>query len=257
LTDVWNPECYERFSDERSRPFFDLLALVEPRPGGRVIDLGCGTGELTRHLHEHVGAAETVGLDVSPAMLSKAEGHVGAGLRFEQADIGSWTPHGTYDVVFSNAALHWLPDHDQLLARLAGALGDGGQLAVQVPANFDHASHTTARDVAGEERFRAALGGSEGGPSVLAPEQYATILHDLGMEEIQVRLHVYLHLLAGPEAVINWVRGTLLNDYKSRLEPEDFERFVDRYEELLLSRLPSRRPYPYTFKRILFCGRRG
>src|SRR5216117_2935146 len=115
--DAWDPAQYERFRDERARPFLDLLALVRPRPGMRVVDLGCGTGELTARLHDEVAAG---------------------GLRFEASDIAAFAAHAAWDLVFSNAALHWVDDHPALFARLTAALRPGGQLAVQMPANFDH-----------------------------------------------------------------------------------------------------------------------
>ena len=150
----WNPEQYGRFHGERAQPFFDLLALVEPRPGMRVVDLGCGTGELTRELHRRLAARETIGIDNSPAMLAKSAAFAGDGLRFEQGDIGEFTSEGDFDLVFSNAALHWVPNHEALLPRLTSALTETGQLAVQVPANDDHLSHTTAVEVAREARLK-------------------------------------------------------------------------------------------------------
>src|SRR5215207_10194675 len=144
----WNPEQYGRFRDERARPFFDLLDLLQPRPGMRIVDLGCGTGELTRELHRRLAAREAIGVDNSPAMLAKSAAFAGDGLRFDQGDIGAFTSDGGYDLIFSNAALHWIPDHESLLPRLVKALTATGQLAVQVPANDDHASHVTAVEVA-------------------------------------------------------------------------------------------------------------
>src|ERR671917_284386 len=111
----WNPEQYGRFHGERAQPFFDLLALVDPRPGMRVVDLGCGTGELTRELHRQLAARETIGIDNSPAMLAKSAPFAGDRLRFEPGDIGAFESEGDYDLVFSNAALQWVPDHEPLL----------------------------------------------------------------------------------------------------------------------------------------------
>src|SRR3954469_15764254 len=193
--DAWDPATYERFERERAAPFFDLLDLVQPSPGGHVVYLGCGTGELTRALHERTGARSTVGLDSSPAMLERSAAHAGDGLRFELGDIARWAPSEPVDLVFSNAALHWVDDHDDLLARLTRALAGGGQLAVQVPANRDHPSHVVAERVAAEEPFRAALGGYVRRSPVLAPERYARLLHRLGFTAQHVRLQVYLHLL--------------------------------------------------------------
>src|SRR4029453_9677285 len=138
--DTWDPEQYERFAAEGSAPFWDLVSLVRPVPGGRVVDLGCGNGELTATLHRRLEAAETLGLDSSPAMLEPAAAVEGGGLRFGVGDIAGFD-QGGWDVVFSNAALHWLPDHAGLFARLVAALDQGGQLAVQMPAHPDPPSH--------------------------------------------------------------------------------------------------------------------
>jgi trans-aconitate 2-methyltransferase len=250
--DLWNPEQYERFQSERSRPFLDLLALVRARTGMDVVDLGCGTGELTRLLHERLGARETLGLDSSPAMLARSEAFAGGGLRFERGDIADFAPEASCDLVFSNAALHWLPGHEALFARLTGALRPGGQLAIQMPANQDHPSHAVAAEMASEPPFRDALGGAPAPqPGVLAPEVYAVLLDRLGYGEQHVRLQVYAHRLGAPEEVVEWVKGTLLTHYQRRLGPALYEPFLARYRDALLARLEDRRPYLFTFKRLL------
>jgi trans-aconitate 2-methyltransferase len=254
-TDTWDPAQYERFGDERSAPFFDLLALVEPCPGGQVVDLGCGTGELTRVLHERTGARETLGIDSSEAMLARSASHAGDGLRFELGDIAGWAPAEPLDVVFSNAALHWVDDHPALFARLTSALAPGGQLAVQMPANHDHPSHLVAERVAGKAPFREALGGHVRRSPVLGPERYAELLHRLGYGSQHVRLQVYLHVLPEAEAVVEWVKGTLLTDYRRRLPERLYDEFLARYRALLVAELPDERPFPYPFKRILLWGR--
>jgi trans-aconitate 2-methyltransferase len=253
--DTWNPEQYARFAAERAQPFHDLLDLVRPVPGGQVVDLGCGSGELTAELHRRLRAAQTLGLDSSPAMLERAGPLAGDGLRFELGDIAEFGGGG-WDVVFSNAALQWLPGHEALFGRLAGALAAGGQLAVQMPANFDHPSHVVADELAGEEPFRSELGGWRGMTPIRPPEWYALLLDRLGLGEQHVRLQVYLHHLAAREEVVEWVRGTLLTAYAKRLPAELFERFLDRYRERLLPRLDDGRPYRYPFKRVLLWARR-
>lgn len=254
-TDTWDPTQYERFSDERSAPFFDLLGLVAPCRRGRVVDLGCGTGELTRALHERTGASATLGIDSSEAMLARSKSHAGDGLGFELKDIAHWVPAEPVDLVFSNAALHWVDDHRELFARLTAALRSGGQLAVQMPANHDHASHLVAERVAGEEPFREALGGYIRRSPVLSPELYAVMFNRLGYVSQHVRLQVYLHVLSEPGAVVDWVKGTLLTDYKRRLPDALYEDFVARYRELLLTELGEDRPFHFTFKRLLLWGR--
>src|SRR4029453_4051776 len=117
-----------------------------PVPGGRVVDLGCGAGELTAQLHRRLGAAETLGSASSPAMLEGAPSLAGDGLRFEQGDIADFA-EGGWDVIFSNAALHWLPHQEGLLRGPVAGLNEGGQLAVQVPASHDHPSHVVAAEV--------------------------------------------------------------------------------------------------------------
>jgi trans-aconitate 2-methyltransferase len=255
--DTWDPAQYERFERERSAPFFDLLELVEPCPGGRVVDLGCGTGELTRALHERTRAHDTVGLDSSPAMLERSADHAGAGLTFELGDIAEWAPSRPVDLIFSNAALHWIGNHHELFARLTRALSPGGQLAVQMPANHDHPSHVVAERLAGEEPFRTTLGGYVRRSPLLAPERYAQLLHRLGYESQHVRLQVYLHVLPDAGAGVEWVKGTLLTDYRRRLPDRVYEDFVARYRELLAAELPDERPFPFTFKRVLLWGRRA
>jgi len=254
--DTWQPDTYARFAAERRQPFFDLLDLVAPIPGGRAVDLGCGTGELTRELHRRTGAAETLGLDSSEAMLAKAAPFSGGGLRFERGDIATFAPAEPYDLVFSNAAYHWVPDHAGLLARLTRAVRSGGQLAFQVPDNFGHPSHRAAESVSAEEPFRSALGGGAHPRNVLAPEEYASLLDRLGYREQTVRLQVYGHRLESREGVVGWVEGSLLSEYRRRLPPELYDRFVERYREVLFTMIPDERPYFFTFRRILARARR-
>jgi trans-aconitate 2-methyltransferase len=253
--DAWNPEQYGKFRNERSAPFLDLLTLVRPVPSPRVADLGCGTGELTRLAHERLGARETLGVDTSPAMLARAAAHAGGGLHFRAGNAGAFDAAG-FDVVLSNAALHWVPNHEALLAHLAAPLAHGAQLAFQVPMNEAHPSHAVAREVAREPGFAAALDGYVRESPVLEPEAYARHLFRLGFAEQRVRLEVYAHKLSGPEDVVEWVRGTLLTDYEKRLDPTTWARFLARYGERLLEVLPDERPYLYTYRRLFVWGLR-
>jgi trans-aconitate 2-methyltransferase len=254
---LWNPSQYEQFRDERSQPFFDLLALVRPRPGMSVVDLGCGTGELTRHLHEQLQARATLGVDSSETMLARAAAVASEGLTFRRQDLTTLTPDERYDLVFSNAALQWAPGHVALLARLTALVAGGGQLAFQVPANDDHPAHAVAAEVASEAPFRAALGGWSRPLTVLPPEVYARLLHGLGYREQHVRLQVYGHAIDQRVGVVEWVKGTLLTGYQRRLPAEMFDAFLARYRERLLPRLEDTRPYFLTYKRILVWGIRG
>lgn len=253
---TWNPDQYARFRDERAKPFFDLLTLVQPRPDMRVVDLGCGTGELTRALHQHVQAHDTLGLDSSDTMLAKSSAFSGDGLHFVQGDISAFSPQAEYDLIFSNAVFQWLPNHEQLLAHLTRGLRPGGQLAFQVPANDDFPSHTVAADIAQEAPFAAAMTGYARRWPNLSPEGYAMLLDRLGYRAQHVRLQVYGHHLPSRDDVVEWVKGSLLTDYEKRLTPALYAQFLVRYRERLLPRLESQQPFFYPFKRILVWAQR-
>jgi trans-aconitate 2-methyltransferase len=257
--DPWRPEQYLRYRKEREQPFFDLLELVHPRSGMRVVDLGCGTGALTAELHRRLEARETIGVDASPAMLGAATSPTPETLRFIKEDIQNFIgdgANGDFDLVFSNAALHWVPDHRRLFARMTDTLVLEGQLAVQVPANFDHISHTTASEVAQEDPFVEALEGYTHPVFVLQPEEYASLLNGLGYRRQHVRLQVYGHHLPGREDVVEWLKGSLLTVYERRLPEDLFAAFRDRYRRKVLSRLEDSRPFYFTFKRILIWAER-
>ncbi len=255
MPDRWDPRQYERFLQERGQPFLDLMALVEPRPEMRVVDLGCGTGRLTRQLQQHLKPREILGLDISTAMLAESAGYAGGGLRFEVGDIAGFSADHTYDLVFSNSALHWLPDHPALFTRLTAALSPGGQFAVQMPAMYAHPSHRVAAEVAAETEFAPALAGYVHREYVLAAGEYDQLLTRLGYSRRQTLLKIYRHELPAAEDVVEWVKGTLLVGYQERLQPEMYDRFLARYRDLLLPRLGDVRPYVYEYRRLLLWGR--
>lgn len=272
----WNPEQYLKFAAERAQPFWDLVDLVDPAGVERMVDLGCGDGDLSIAAAERLDASELVGVDSSPAMLARASEHrlrrhpstpVGAearrkrGVEFVEGDLATWTEdRGGWDLILANASLQWVPDHVGVLTRWTAALAPGGQLAVQVPANGTHDSHLVANEVGATEPFLDALGGvvppDPSATNVLAPEAYATLLFDLGYETQQVTMRVYSHVLGSSSDVVEWVRGTNLNRFFERLPPELHEPFVAAYRRALLERIGEVSPYFYGFKRILFWGRR-
>ncbi|OGQ10046.1 MAG: trans-aconitate methyltransferase [Deltaproteobacteria bacterium RBG_16_71_12] len=255
--DAWDPAQYQRFRAERERPFFDLLELVDARPGMRVLDLGCGTGALTAEAHRRLVASRTLGVDRSAAMLAGAP--AAEGLSFTQGrieDIAAAPEHASaFDLVLANASLQWVDDHAALLPRLFSLLAPSGQLAVQMPANFSHPSHTIAAKLAQDPEFAAALGRERAVP-VLSPERYAELLFSLGAKRQRVRLEVYAHALPSRDDVIEWVKGTLLTWHQERLPPEAFTRFIARYRAELLAALPDDRPYLYTYPRVFLWAER-
>lgn len=254
----WDPERYEQFKKERAAPFEDVLRMVRVRPGVRVVDLGCGTGELTRRLADALPDSDVLGLDSSAEMLAKAEQFARPGLRFEQGDIATFG--GEWDLVMSNAALQWLPDHESLIPKLFSLLRPGGQLVVQVPSNFSHATHTLIDELAGEELFRSGLGGwgldwSTSRP-VLSIEQYGALLYAQGATEIVSLEKAYPHVLPDADALADWMSGTALVPYMERLPAELQEPFMERYRSRLRETFPQR-PVFYAFRRTLFSSVRA
>lgn len=231
MTDPWDPEQYARFKAERRLPFWDLLERVRPRYGMRAIDLGCGTGELTAVLAERLDA-DVDGIDTSPAMLAKAAPLAHSRLRFRDQDIAALTDLSPFDLVFSNAALHWVPDHEGLLRRLLPTMRPGAQLVFQLPRNMAHPSHTLAAELGAPARNHS-----------LAAERYAELLFEHGFGEIRCVEKLYLHILPSTADVVEWTRGTLLNRADDDLLAE--------YRRRLLATLGDHRPYLYTYRRLL------
>jgi trans-aconitate 2-methyltransferase len=257
--DAWNPAQYGAFADERARPFHDLLDLIKPAPMRRAVDLGCGTGELTALAADRFGIDTMLGLDTSAAMLAKAEAHQRAGLSFAVGDLVEWSSAGDHDLVLSNAALHWAPDHAAVLGRWTDALAPGGQLAVQMPSNADHPSHLLSVETAHDPEFApyldAAAIADPVADNVQPPQWYASLLFDLGFTDQIVRVQVYGPVLDHPAQIVEWTKGTSLTRFQKRLPPELFDEFIDRYRRRLVDALGDRTPYYYPFKRILFWAR--
>lgn len=248
----WDPKQYHKFQAERSAPFFDLLALVDVRPNLKVVDLGCGTGELTRKLAEALPNSSVTGIDSSAQMLGKAASLSGPSLVFEQADQSQLT--GEWDLIFSNAALHWSENHPELIPRLYRRLAAGGQIAVQVPSNHNHISHQLYRETASEEPFRTILNGFQRHAPVLSIDKYAQLLFDCGAEQIVVFEKIYAHVLEDSDAVVEWISGTALVPYFERLG-ELKQEFLDVIRRKMHTALPDR-PIFYPFRRTLFAARK-
>jgi trans-aconitate 2-methyltransferase len=250
----WSPEQYNRFRRERMQPFDDLVGLIEVRPAMRIVDLGCGTGELTALLAERFPGSTVLGIDTSPEMLAQAAGHASERVRFEAADIASFDGYGQFDLVFSHAAFQWVPDNEGLMQRILSQMPSGAQLAVQMPKNDGHISHRLAADVAREEPFAGWLGGYVRHSEALSLERYAEILHAHGMQRTVSSELIYGHDMGAAADVVEWVKGTLLTAYLDRLSPEQGETFVGRYQERLQAELGPQSPYFYAFRRMLLAA---
>ncbi|MGL6235091.1 MAG: methyltransferase domain-containing protein [Segniliparus sp.] len=254
----WDPKVYHRFSDQRDRAYFDLLARVPDIAPKKVVDLGCATGRLTAALGERWPEAEVVGIDSSPAMVADAAtglpggGSLPRNVRVELGDIADFSAEGV-DLLFTNAALQWLPQHRELLAGWAGQLGSGGVIAWQVPGNFLAPSHVLMRTLSLGPKWKAKLDGVlRGGESTDTPEQYARLALSAGLVPDAWET-TYLHLLEGDDPVLGWVRGTGLRPVLDALSPEDAAQFEREYAGLLRMAYPKAGPLtPFPFRRI-FC----
>lgn len=248
----WNPDQYHQFQTQRSAPFFDLLELVDIRAKMRVVDLGCGTGELTRHLADSLPDSEVLGLDSSPQMLERSQEYARLGLRFE---LGNQTElDGEWDLIISNAALQWSDNHEKLIPHLFSHLAPGGQIAVQVPSNHNSRAHLTILDVAGREPFASALGGWTRQSPVLSIEAYAGLLFREEAQEIVVFEKVYPHVLENADAIIEWISGTALVPYFERLGALK-ETFTNAIRQELRAAMPGE-PVFYPFRRTFFSARK-
>jgi trans-aconitate 2-methyltransferase len=257
VANKWDPAQYEKFRAERMAPFFDLVSWIRARPNMRAIDLGAGTGEMTCALAERLGGATVEGVDSSEAMLAAAKPRESPWVSFRRADVQSLDDYSQYDLIFSNALLHWIPDNERLMIAILDSMKPGAQIAVQLPDNEPHASHRVAVEVASDPEMAKLLGGFVQHSGALPVEKYAELMHAHGIVEQQCVEKVYGHLLPSAADVVEWVKGTLLTAYLSRLDPLGQATFLASYKSRLLSAVGEVRPYFYTYRRILFWGVKG
>jgi trans-aconitate 2-methyltransferase len=249
---VWDPELYQRFGDERSRPFFDLVGRVAAEAPRVVVDLGCGPGTLTATLARRWPGAQIHGIDSSAEMIEAARALPADGQRlsFALGDVRDWEPDGRVDVIVSNAVLQWIPDHLVVLARWAGFLPAGGWLAFQVPGNFDQPSHRALRELAGSGRWRPLLAGVQFNRQAADPAQYVDLLARAGFE-VDAWETTYLHVLHGDDAVLDWYRGTGLRPVIAALTPRQADEFLADYRARMNEAYPAA-PYGtvFPFRRV-------
>ena len=256
VKDAWNPTQYDKFKVERSQPFFDLMSLVDFENLKDIVDLGCGAGELTAALHQKSQSKSTLGIDNSEEMLKKAHSHSIPGLKFETGNIENWKAPKGFDLVFSNAALHWCNHHPELFRRLKDSLKPGGQLAIQMPFNHDYPTHVIATQMSQEEPWISILNSEtyDQRNRMLTLEKYAELMFSLGFQKQQVLIRVYAHQLKNRDGVIEWVQGTLLTHFKSRMTESDYQSFLNEFRTRLYHQLRDESPFFYPFQRIFIWG---
>lgn len=254
----WNPALYTRFEDERTRPAAELLARVPPAPQRRnVVDLGCGPGNSTELLVARHPAADVLGIDTSQAMLDAARRRL-PNQRFELGDIAGWSAAAPPDLLYANAALQWVPDHERLIPRLAAMLAPGGALAVQMPDNLDEPSHALMRETAAEPRFAAHLGAAaELRARILSAEHYYDLL--AGAADVDVWRTTYYHRMADASAIVQWLRATGLRPFLDGLPTPALQAgFVAAYQRRIESAYPQRADGQrlLAFPRLFFVAQR-
>ena len=247
MADTWNPQQYDKFSDNRQRPFADLMSRVGASTPKIVVDLGCGPGSLTLTLAQRWPDARIIGVDSSAEMLDQARRNDRDGrVEWMRSDVESWDPlqlGEQIDVITSNALLQWLPSHRQLMPGWVAALAPGGWFAMQVPGNFNAPSHTLLREVAARApRANELLPRLRAGEAVDEPSTYVALLAGLGCD-VDAWETTYQHILdpdgAQDEPVLEWTKGTaLLPVFELLKEESERADFVAAYGSALLQAYP-------------------
>jgi trans-aconitate 2-methyltransferase len=236
---MWDAGQYLRFGGERARPFFDLIAQVGATDPGYVADLGCGPGNLTAALAQRWPGAAVVGVDNSPDMIAaatetatEAAASGTANLAFQLGDVWDWRPARPVDVLVCNAVLQWVPGHQELLLNWADLLAPGGWLAFQLPGNFDQPSHAIVSELAESTRWRSLLSAAQLNRQAGDPADYVELLARPGYQ-VDAWETSYLHVLHGPDPVLEWTKGTTLRPVLAALDEEQVAAFVGEYAKRL------------------------
>ncbi len=241
---MWNPDVYLAYADHRGRPFFDLTSRVAADKPRRIVDLGCGPGNLTATLSQRWPDAVIEAWDSSPEMVEAATQR---GVDAQVGDVRSWEPKPDTDVLVSNATLQWVPEHRELLVRWAGQLATGSWIAVQMPGNFESPSHEAVREVARREPFANRLRNMpfRDADVVSSPTEYAALLTEAGCR-VDAWETTYIHELTGLNPVLEWITGTALRPVIERLSAEAWQQYRQQLIPLLNEAYP-RRPDGRTF----------
>jgi trans-aconitate 2-methyltransferase len=252
---AWDPQQYRQFAGPRSRPFGDLVVQIGATAPGRVVDLGCGDGELTSTLTQRWPGARVVGLDSSGEMLARAASRRGPELTFRQVDVAVEPADPQADVVVSNALFQWVPDHVDVLRRWIAVMAPGAWFAFQVPGNFAAPSHAVMRELVAAEPWASLLPGGtlRHEDAVRSPGEYADVFLAAGWT-VDAWETTYTHLLRGPDPVLEWVRGTGLRPVLAALPPDRVSAFEAEYAARLRQAYPSRADglTAFEFRRV-FC----
>jgi trans-aconitate 2-methyltransferase len=234
----WDPTQYLRYADERLRPALDLTARIPAEAPRRVVDLGCGPGNVTALLKRRWPLAEVTGVDGSAPMLAKAA-DAAPECRFVRADIAAWTPEAPPDVLYSNAALHWVGGHRALFPRLLSLLAPGGTLAVQMPAMHTEPLRVLQHEVAANGPWTELLVDVDSARPILDAGVYWDLLKPRAAS-LDIWETTYLHALQGEDAVVQWATGSSLRPFLDRLPPGFRAEFLRAYADAVRPAYPRR-----------------
>jgi trans-aconitate 2-methyltransferase len=224
----WDAEQYRRFEDDRTRPARELLARVPLGEARLAYDLGCGPGNSTELIVERFPDAAVIGMDSSPAMLAEARKRLPK-VSFEEGDLAIWKPKGAPDLLFANAVFQWVPEHDKALRRLMEALAPGGVLAVQMPDNLDEPTHALMRETALSGPWASRMAKATAARGRLPdPYGYYDLLKPLS-SSVDIWHTIYNHVLASPQAIVEWVKGTALRPFLDALSAQERPVFLESY----------------------------
>ena len=245
----WDPQLYMKYGNERTQPSIDLtsrIPLINPQT---IVDLGCGSGNSTAILRKRWPEADISGLDSSAAMLGEAQKKFPS-LRWIEADIGNWRPEGSYDLIFSNAALQWVPNHDELFSNLLSSVNDSGCLAVQVPYHYTSRLHQIIIEVSHDSRWTRQLDRARNALTSHTPAFYYDLLHS-NCSRIDIWQTDYYHIMESPEDILEWISGTGLRPYLDALNNEsernDFKALIlNGYREAYPRRKDGKVLFPFS-----------
>lgn len=253
----WNPELYRRYEDERTRPARELLARVALTAPRLVYDLGCGPGNSTELVVQRYPDARVIGTDNSPAMLDSARQRLPT-CTFELGDIAQWQPAEPPDLIYANAALQWVGDHDSLLPRLFASLAPGGVLAIQMPDNRDEPTHRLMREVAALDPWAGAIGDAAAVRTKIFGLQHYYDLLAADAAEVDVWRTAYQHPMETPAAIVEWVRSTGLRPFIDPLNDTWRVAYLEEYERRIALAYPPRadKRLLLAFPRLFIVARR-
>lgn len=251
---AWNPEKYDQFKTERFAPFKDLMACIKARPDMEVVDLGCGTGEMTRKLADGLPGSTVLGIDSSAEMLGKAKQFETTHLHFEQKTIEEQVYSGkNWDLVFSNAAIQWVENHHELFPAIIKTIKANGQLAIQMPAQHHNMLNRILADLAKEQPYATALDSWIRTSPVLDVDVYAQILFENGGKEMTVYEKIYPLIVPGTNELFDWISGTTLIPYLEKLEGNIKAEFMVELQNRIRKTF-LKTPVLYPFKRIIIAA---